>query len=344
LSDKHDSPRFSPADIDSLIGARMSIRGDIHCKGTLRVQGTLDGNVNCESDAALVVDVTGTVTGTVHAAHLRVWGRVVGPVTSSQSIEIHPGAAVVGDVSFKKLAIHSGGVLDGMMLPLPQAATDAATEGSATQTSQRTKAPAAHVERSEWFSGSRRMALVATLAVAIGAIGWTSRDKLQPSPPAVSAEATPDATAVIQVPPTVPAPPAETHATSPDAATETTTLAAAESVAATPPAQPPQSASPDNPGNERESIVTVRGANPSRPADVFLLISNEPSVLVRKKRGDPGEGTRIATDLGEKVSISIDPDELIRVVKGRDVTIYYQGAKVSQRILDGGSWISLVPR
>lgn len=339
MSDKHDSPRFSPADIDSLIGARMSIRGDIQCKGTLRVLGTLDGKVNCESDAALVVDATGTVTGTIHATHLLVWGRVVGPVTSSQSIEIHPGAAVVGDVSFRELAIYPGGVLDGLLLPLPQAATDAATAGSATQTGQRTKAPAAHVERSEWFAGSRRLALLASLAVAItiGAIGWSSRGK-PPTPPAVSAEATPDATAVVTVPP------AETRTASPAAATETAPLAAAESVAAAPPAQPPQPASPDTPGNERESIVTIRGANPSRPADVFLLISNEPSVLVRKKRGDPGEGTRITTDLGEKVSISIDPDELIRVVKGRDVTIYYQGAKVSQRILDGGSWISLVPR
>ncbi|MBU0753332.1 MAG: polymer-forming cytoskeletal protein [Gammaproteobacteria bacterium] len=330
MSDKHDSPRFSPAGIDSLIGDRMSVRGDIQCKGALRVQGTLDGKVSCESDAPLVVGTTGTVTGSVHAAHLLVWGRVVGPVTSSQSIDIHPGATVIGDVSFRELAIHPGGILEGMMFPLPQAG-------------QQTKAPAAYIEQSTWFAGPHRVALMATLAVAItiGAIGWTSRDKLPPSPPSVSGEARPEATAVIQVPSAAPAPPAELHTAPPDTVTETAPLAAAESVAATRPAQPPL---PAPPGNDRESIVTVRGTNPSRPADVFLLISNEPSVLVRKKHGDPGEGTRIATDLGEKVSISIDPDELIRVAKGRDVTIYYQGAKVSQRIIDTGSWISLVPR
>jgi hypothetical protein len=93
-----------------------------------------------------------------------------------------------------------------------------------------------------------------------------------------------------------------------------------------------------------QQVVTVTGANPSRPAGVFLLISGEPAVLFKKRREEAGDGARIVLGRDERISIAIAPDELIRVTKGRDLTILYQGQKVSRQIIDGGSWISFVPK
>jgi hypothetical protein len=118
-------------------------------------------------------------------------------------------------------------------------------------------------------------------------------------------------------------------------------LAPSLSVAAPEAAPAPAS---ENPGASPEKVVSVRGANPSRPAGVFLLISNEASILYRKKRDDPGEGARIAVGEGEKVSVAIAPDELIRVAKGRDIAILFQGQKVSRSTIESGAWISFVAR
>jgi hypothetical protein len=93
-----------------------------------------------------------------------------------------------------------------------------------------------------------------------------------------------------------------------------------------------------------DKVISVRGANPRRASGVFLLISNEPSVLYKKKRSDPGGGARITATQGEKISIAIAPDELIRVAEGRDIVILYQGQKVSRNTIESGSWISFTPR
>ena len=345
LSNMNDSPRFSPDSIDSLIGAGMNIKGDIACKGTLRVQGTLNGNINCDSGpaAALVVDSAGTVTGTVHAMHLHVRGRIVGPVESAHSVEIHPGGTVFGDVSFRELAIHAGGIIEGLMLPLPPAPNTGTDERSPPQTARgRATRQSDAVPASDGRWGiDRRTALLATLAVVVVVLGWTSRDIWQPARTTESYAGKPESQTVAQPQAAPPAPASETRKDAPAEDKPPAPLAASESVTAIPPAQ---QSLPERSDSAQANIATVRGANPSRPANVFLLISGEASVLYKKKRDEPGEGTRIATEQGEKVSISVAPDELIRVAKGHDVTIYFQGQKVSRRILESGAWISLVPK
>jgi hypothetical protein len=105
-----------------------------------------------------------------------------------------------------------------------------------------------------------------------------------------------------------------------------------------------QPAAPGRPAIDQDKAVTVNGANPNRPAGILLLVSTEQSVLYRKKRDDPANGDRIAVSKNEKVSISIAPDDLIRVAEGKDLTILYQGRKVSRSIIESGAWISFVPK
>ncbi|KAB2933854.1 MAG: polymer-forming cytoskeletal protein, partial [Rhodocyclaceae bacterium] len=115
---------------------RLRVEGDIVFTGVLRIQGDVLGNVACQGDAGdtVVVDATGSVTGTVGAPRIVVRGRVLGPLHSAQSIDIQQGGSVVGDAFYKEIVIHAGGVVEGALMPaLP---VDAAGEVHAGSTRQ----------------------------------------------------------------------------------------------------------------------------------------------------------------------------------------------------------------
>ncbi len=352
MSEKTSVTNHAPKAIDTLIGAGMRIEGDIACTGVLRVQGEILGNVSCQENpkATLMVDGAGKVSGTVRASHVVVRGGISGPVRSLQSIEVHQGGSITGDVSYKEIAVHAGGVVDGLLRPerLPEAAA-AAPESRAKAPESMTSAAIAEVNGAPArFGGARGIALVALVAALVGAVVWIDRnpevlgrrgDGAAPKPDAAAKAPGTDTLGESAAPPArvaasadAPVPPAEKNAVP---------------IAIAPAATPPDAASPaaaEPAGKGDDNVVAVRGTNPSRPSGVFLLISNEPSVLYRKINGEPGDGARVTVPAGEKVSVAIARDELIRVAQGRDVMIFYQGKKVSRDVIDSGSWISFVPK
>lgn len=333
------SASYSPNRIDTLIGAGMRIDGDIACTGVLRVQGNVLGNVSCQG--ALVVDSAGSVTGAIDAEHIVVRGRVTGPASSSRSIEVHQGGSLLGDVSFVEIAIHAGGVVEGSLAPSALPDANAVARKNAPQLSDapavdKRSAPLAG-QFAERFGSARKIAAVITTLAIVAITAWVGRDRLTSAPPAevVALTASSSPTTDAADPKPIRADGSESQ-TAQKAVAENSVLPANEGTTQTSPANGLEGV--------REEVVTVRGANPSRSAGVFLLVSHEAALLYRKQRDDTGNGTRIATSSGEKISVSISPDDLVRVAKGREIDIFFQGQKVPRHIINSGSWISFVPR
>jgi cytoskeletal protein CcmA (bactofilin family) len=90
--------------IDSLIGMTTSIEGDLHFKGGLRIDGRVRGNVIADPNEAsmLVISEDAKVEGEVRVAHLVVNGEILGPVYSSELLELQPKARITGDVHYKR--------------------------------------------------------------------------------------------------------------------------------------------------------------------------------------------------------------------------------------------------
>ncbi len=103
--------------IDSLIGASTTIKGDVHFKGGLRVDGHVIGNVIADGDepSMLVISEQAKVEGEVRVAYLVVNGAIVGPVISSELLELQPKARITGDVNYKALEMHGGAVVSGKL-------------------------------------------------------------------------------------------------------------------------------------------------------------------------------------------------------------------------------------
>lgn len=103
--------------IESLIGISTRIEGDIRFKGGLRIDGQIKGSVIAEGDepSMLVISEFARVEGEVRAAHLVVNGEIVGPVFSSEVLELQPKARITGDVHYKALEMHGGALVAGKL-------------------------------------------------------------------------------------------------------------------------------------------------------------------------------------------------------------------------------------
>lgn len=109
--------RKTKSTIDSLIGVSTRIEGNVHFKGGLRIDGQVKGNVVAEGDEAsmLVISEQAKIEGEVRVAYLVVNGEIVGPVHSSELLELQPKARITGDVNYKALEMHGGAVVSGKL-------------------------------------------------------------------------------------------------------------------------------------------------------------------------------------------------------------------------------------
>lgn len=103
--------------IDSLIGASTRIEGNLYFKGGLRIDGHVKGNVIAESGdtSMLVISEQAKIEGEIRVAHLVVNGEIVGPVYSTELLELQPKARITGDVYYKALEMHGGALVSGKL-------------------------------------------------------------------------------------------------------------------------------------------------------------------------------------------------------------------------------------
>ena len=96
--------------LESFVGANSSFRGDVNTKGTLRVDGVVEGNIF--SDWVVLGDKA-HVKGDISARGIVIGGRVDGNVRAKEIVEIKNKGRLSGEIITSKLVIAEGGVLDG---------------------------------------------------------------------------------------------------------------------------------------------------------------------------------------------------------------------------------------
>ncbi len=104
--------------IDTLIGIDTRVEGDLHFSGGLRVDGAVRGNVTepAGTPCTLILRENGKIEGEVVAAKIVLNGKVIGPVKSSQFIELQAKARITGDLHYKSLEMHTGAVIEGKLV------------------------------------------------------------------------------------------------------------------------------------------------------------------------------------------------------------------------------------
>jgi len=132
-------PRSTAAPVGglSIIGAGMTVRGDLETAGVVKVEGTVDGHVKAK--AQVLIARGGLVHGDVETAEAVVGGRVNGAIKASERVEVQPGASVDGDITTRRIAVAEGGSLNGLIrmeesARVPREAVSARPEAGAATT------------------------------------------------------------------------------------------------------------------------------------------------------------------------------------------------------------------
>ena len=112
--------------IDSLIGAGTVIEGHVVFNGGLRIDGKVKGNILAEEGkpGTLVLSENARVEGEIRVPHIVINGAVVGPVHSTEYVELQGKANVTGDIHYNALEMQLGAVVQGALVHRTEAKTD----------------------------------------------------------------------------------------------------------------------------------------------------------------------------------------------------------------------------
>jgi len=119
LSALGKTPTEKPCNtIDTLIGAKTDLKGDIVFTGGLRVDGKVRGNITAKGDgnSTLVLSENAMVTGNVTVPHIITNGTIKGNVRAAERIELQPKAEISGDVYYKVIEMSLGAVINGNLV------------------------------------------------------------------------------------------------------------------------------------------------------------------------------------------------------------------------------------
>ncbi|MFW0776419.1 MAG: bactofilin family protein [Rickettsiales bacterium] len=96
--------------IPSIVARDMNILGNIiHEEGVIDFDGTLDGNIRCDS---LTIRANGVITGEIETNNLQVYGRVNGLI-KAKNVVLLEGCHIEGTVMHEQLSIEDGAFIDG---------------------------------------------------------------------------------------------------------------------------------------------------------------------------------------------------------------------------------------
>ena len=104
--------------IDTLVGAKTRIKGDITFSGGFRVDGNVVGSIVADGgpDSVLSISDQGSVEGEVRAPHVIINGVMKGDVIASERVELAAQARVHGNVHYKVLEMAAGAQITGRVV------------------------------------------------------------------------------------------------------------------------------------------------------------------------------------------------------------------------------------
>lgn len=97
--------------IVNIIQIHTQISGDVNCKGDLRLDGTIKGNVKVSG--RLVMGHDAHIEGLVECENAEISGRIKGDIKVKEVLHLKKNCIVEGDIYTKKLIIEADAVFNG---------------------------------------------------------------------------------------------------------------------------------------------------------------------------------------------------------------------------------------
>ena len=102
-----------PEAVISIIGAGMTLEGDSETDGSLRVEGTIRGNVR--AGKSVVIGKDGLVDGSIFTQDAVVAGRVSGGIHALSRLELLATSEVSGEIEAPRMQVEEGAKVQGQV-------------------------------------------------------------------------------------------------------------------------------------------------------------------------------------------------------------------------------------
>jgi len=111
MLDSRKQKSYNENKVVSIIGPGTTINGDISSEGTIRIEGTVLGQVQCQD--SIVVQESGKVKAELIGGQVIISGEVHGNVFAHDRLEIATGGKVIGDITSPRISIAEGVLFEG---------------------------------------------------------------------------------------------------------------------------------------------------------------------------------------------------------------------------------------
>lgn len=123
---------YSETKVVTIIGPGTTVTGEIRSKGTVRIEGVLNGRILCED--TIVVQESGQVKADMVAGQIVINGEVRGNVFAHDRLEVTSSAKLIGDITAPRVSIAEGVLFEGKCtMKAPGQVTLPETGGAAPQ-------------------------------------------------------------------------------------------------------------------------------------------------------------------------------------------------------------------
>ncbi len=115
----------NPDDVSAFVGKGVVFKGTITYNGTVRIDGTLDGEIN--TDGVLLVGEEAVITAKVTAGTIVCKGKITGEIQARDKMKLRAPAILNGGITTPVLSIEEGVTINGT-LEMTKAAVDESRE------------------------------------------------------------------------------------------------------------------------------------------------------------------------------------------------------------------------
>jgi|TARA_B110000037_G_scaffold185462_1_gene214935 cytoskeletal protein CcmA (bactofilin family) len=109
--------------INTLIDRDNVIKGNYSYSGGLRLDGKIYGDLTVVEDSGgtLIMGEYSKIKGSVIVETAIIAGEIIGDVTCSDYIELHPSSIIKGDIEYNSIEIHAGAKVNGELKQITKA-------------------------------------------------------------------------------------------------------------------------------------------------------------------------------------------------------------------------------
>ena len=97
--------------ITTIIGMGAECNGDFSAEGSIRVDGTIIGNVTVSD--GVIVGASGYIKGDINSKTVMIGGEVYGNLNVPEKVELTSTARVIGDITTNSLVIDENAIFQG---------------------------------------------------------------------------------------------------------------------------------------------------------------------------------------------------------------------------------------